>query len=87
MEIFVLRTASNWERGCGAAVVIAESREQVQALLRDYEFEETLTCYQSEDEADADVVGPTRHTWVEVERFPTAEQRERIVVTSWDEKI
>jgi hypothetical protein len=87
MEIFVLRTASSWQLGSGAAVVIAESPEQVQALMRDYEFEDSLTVYDSDGDAEDDVAGPTRHTWVEVERFPTVEERERIVVISWDEKV
>jgi crotonobetainyl-CoA:carnitine CoA-transferase CaiB-like acyl-CoA transferase len=87
MEIFVLRTAANWERGSGAAVVIAQTIERVQDLMRDYEFEERLTIYETDSAADADVTGPTRHTWVEVERFPTEEKRERVVVVSWDEKI
>jgi len=87
MELFVLRTASNWEQGSGAAVVIAEALERVQALMREFEFEERLTVYAAEDEVEADVLGPTRHTWVEVERFSTGETQERIVVVSWDEKV
>jgi len=87
MELFVLRTASNWERGSGGAVIIAETLERVQELMREYEFEEALACYTSDEQAEEDVVGPSRHTWVEVERFPTAEQRARIVLISWDEKI
>ena len=83
----MLRTATNWERGSGAAVVIAESLEQVQDLMREYEFEERLAVYSTDADADEDVVGPTRHTWVEVERFPTDEERGRIVVVSWDEKV
>jgi hypothetical protein len=87
MEIFVLRTATSWELGGGAAVVIADTLQRVQELMRDFEFEERLAIYGSDAEAEADVVGPFRHTWVEVERFPTAEQGERIVVVSWDEKL
>jgi hypothetical protein len=87
MEIFVLRTASNWEQGSGAAVLIAETQEHAQELLREYEFEDRLVIYTDDDEAAADVTGPTRHTWVEVERFPIADERERIVLVSWDEKI
>jgi hypothetical protein len=87
VELFVLRTASGWERGGGAAVVIAETLERVQTLMREYEMEESLTCYESDAEADADVSGPFRHTWVQVERFPSAEERERVVLISWDEKI
>jgi hypothetical protein len=87
MEIFVLRTATNWERASGAAVIVAPSAERVQALMREYEFEEDLNVYPSDEDADADVSGPFRHVWVEVERFPTDEERERIVVVSWDEKI
>lgn len=87
MEIFILRTASNWERGSGAAVLIAESQARVQQLMREYEFEDTLIVYSDNDEAEADVTGPTRHVWVEVERFPAAEEQERVVLISWDEKI
>ena len=87
MEIFVLRTAADWERGSGAAVVIAESMERVQTLMREYEFEEGLAVYTSDGEAQDDVVGPFRHKWVELERFPTDAERERVVVLSWDEKI
>ncbi|HEX6512240.1 MAG TPA: hypothetical protein VF157_08080 [Chloroflexota bacterium] len=87
MEIFVLRTASSWERGSGAAVVIAQTLENVQTLMRDYEFEEGLAVYENDAQADDDVTGPFRHTWVEVERFPTGEERERVVVISWDEKL
>lgn len=83
----MLRTASQWDRGSGAAVLIAETQERVQDLLREYEFEDSLTVYTDDSEAEADVTGPTRHTWVEVERFPTTEQRERIVYVAWDEKI
>ena len=39
----MLRTASNWEQGSGAAVVIAGTLERVQDLMREYEFEERLT--------------------------------------------
>jgi hypothetical protein len=87
LEIFVLRPATSWDRGSGAAVIIAPSPQRVQALMREYEFEDDLTVYPSDEEADADVTGPFRHTWVEVERFPTPEDRERIVLISWDEKI
>ncbi|HEY8693874.1 MAG TPA: hypothetical protein VIR57_14160 [Chloroflexota bacterium] len=87
MEIFVLRPATNWERGSGAAVIIAKSVERVQKLMREYEFEEDLIVYATDDDANADVAGPFRHTWVEVERFPTAEDSERIVILSWDEEI
>lgn len=87
MEIFVLRTAANWERGAGAAVVIAESLDSAQALMREYELEDSLTCYESDEEAAGDVTGPFRHTWVQVETFPTEAEQERIVVISWDEKI
>jgi hypothetical protein len=87
MDIFVLRTAANWELGSGAAVVIAASLERVQDLLRDYELDDRLTIYASDAEAEADVTGPFRHAWVEVERMPTAEEKERIVIVSWDEKV
>ncbi|MFI5267880.1 MAG: hypothetical protein ACHQ7M_10935 [Chloroflexota bacterium] len=87
MEIFVLRPATSWERGSGAAVVIAESIAQVQSLMREYEFEDDLAVYASDDDAHADVTGPFRHPWVEVERFPTTEETERIAIISWDEKI
>jgi hypothetical protein len=87
MEVFVLRPATNWERGAGAAVVIAETRERVQALMREYEFEDALTVYADDDAAEADVAGPFRHVWVEVERLPTEAERERIIIISWDEKI
>lgn len=87
MEVFILRPASNWERGSGAAVVIAESAERVQELMREYEFEDSLAVYVDDDAANADVSGPFRHSWVEVERLPSAEERERIVIVSWDEKI
>ena len=83
----MLRTASGWERGNGAAVVIAESLEHVEVLLRDYESEEQLTVYASDEEADEDVEGPARHTWVEVERFPSDEPRERVVIIAWDESV
>ena len=87
MEIFVLRPASSWERGSGAAVVIANSADRVQALMRDYELEDRLTVYASDDDAEADVTGPLRHTWVTVERLPGAQEQERIVLISRDEKI
>jgi hypothetical protein len=87
MELYVLRTAAGWERGNGAAVVIADSLEHVEVLLRDYESEEVLTVYPSDDEAYSDVEGPFRHVWVEVERFPVDESRERVVVIAWDETV
>jgi hypothetical protein len=87
MELFVLRTAAGWERGNGAAVVIAETLEHVEVLLRDYESEEQLTVYPSDDEANSDVEGPFRHTWVEVERFPSDAPRERVVIVAWDESV
>ncbi|MBV8086007.1 MAG: hypothetical protein JO247_14455 [Chloroflexi bacterium] len=87
MDLYVLRTASGWERGNGAAVVIAESLEHVEVLLRDYESEELLAVYPSDDEATADVEGPSRHTWVELERFPSDEPRERVVIVAWDESV
>jgi len=83
----VLRTAGGWERGNGAAVVIAESLERVQELMRDYETEEALAVYESEDDAQADVIGAFRHTWVQVETFPSAEESERVVVLAWDETV
>ena len=83
----MLRPATNWELGSGVAVIIAESTARVQAIMREYEFEEDLAVYGSDDEADADVAGPFRHVWVEVERFPVDQERERIVIVSWDEKI
>ena len=83
----MLRTASGWERGNGAAVVIAESLEHVEVLLRDYESEEQLTVYPSDDEAFEDVEGPFRHAWVEVERFRSDEPRERVVIIAWDETV
>lgn len=87
MELFVLRTAAGWDRGNGAAVVVAESLPAVEAMMRECELEERLTCYQTEVEAESDVTGPTRHTWVEVERFPSQEEQPRIVLISWDETI
>lgn len=87
MDLFVLRTAANWERGGGAAVVIGPDLAHVQTLMREYELEDALTCYESDAEAEADVLGPFRHTWVLVETFPSGEQQERIVLISWDEKI
>lgn len=82
-----MRPATSWELGSGAAVIVAESAVRVRALMREYEFEDDLTVYATDDEVAADVVGPSRHIWVEVERFPTAEEHERIVIISWDEKV
>ena len=87
MELFVLRTAEGWQQGGGAAVVIAETLARVQSLMREYELEDSLTVYESDADAEADVSGPFRHAWVQVETFPTTEERERIVLISWDEKI
>lgn len=87
MELFVLRTAGTWERGNGAAVIVAESLKAVESLMREYEVEERLTCYQTEVEAESDVTGPSRHTWVEVERFLSSEGQQRVVLISWDETI
>jgi hypothetical protein len=87
VEVFVLRPASGWERGSGAAVVVAETLARVQDLMREYEFEDALTVYADDGAAEADVTGPFRHAWVEVERLPSPEERERIVIISWDEKI
>ena len=82
----MLRPASGWERGSGAAVIVAETLDRVQELMREYEFEDALTVYPDDDAAEADIIGPFRHAWVEVERLPTPEERERIVIISWDEK-
>lgn len=87
MQIFVLRTAEGWERANGAAVVVAETLERGEELMREYEAEETLVCYPSEGEAEVDVVGPFRHQWIEVERFETDDERERVVISSWDERL
>ena len=83
----MLRTASGWERGNGAAVVIADTLEHVEVLMRDFEAEEQLAVYISDEEADEDVEGPFRHVWVEVERFPSDEPQERVVIISWDETV
>ncbi|GEM_PF-2590544 len=85
MDLYVLRTSAAWERSNGAAAVIAESLEHVEVMLREYESEEQLRVYPTEDEAAVDALAPFRHVWVEVERFPVDEQAERIVVVSWDE--
>lgn len=85
MEIFVLRTASDWEKANGAAVVIAESIDSVETLLQDYEMEPDLRCYESDNDARTDVEGPFRHVWVLVEALPSVEKVERVVVSSWDE--
>jgi len=87
MDLYVLRTAAEWERGNGAAVVIAESLEHVEVLLRDYESEEQLAVYPTDEEASSDVEAPLRHAWVEVERFPSNEPRERVVIVAWDETV
>ena len=87
MEVFVLRTAAGWERANGAAVILAESLEGAETLMRDHELEERLTCYQSEAEAQADVTGPSRHIWVQVERFPNQEEQPRVVIIAWDDTI
>ncbi len=83
----MLRTAAAWERGNGAAVVIAQSLEHVEVLLRDFESEDQLTVYPSDEEASEDAEGPFRHAWVEVERFPSQEAHERVVIIAWDESV
>ena len=85
MEIFVLRTAENWEKANGAAVVIAQSLENAEALLQDYEMEPELRCYMSDAAAQTDVDGPFRHAWVLVESLATDQQQGRVIVSSWDE--
>ena len=87
MDIFVLGTSSEWERGNGAAVVIAQSIDRVEEMLREYEMEETLRVYEAEDNAAVEIDSPSRHLWVEIERFPTDEKAERVVIVSWDEVV
>jgi len=87
MELFVLRTAASWERANGAAVIIAQSLERVQTLMREYEAEETLCVYETDDQAHTDAMGPFRHAWVALERFPSEEKVERVVIISWDEVV
>ena len=87
VHIFVLCTAEGWERTNGAAVVVAETLERVQELMREYEAEEGLVCYSSARDAEDDLTGPFRHQWIEVERFDTDDKRERVVISSWDERL
>ncbi|MGH2364589.1 MAG: hypothetical protein ACRDHX_08055 [Chloroflexota bacterium] len=85
MEIFILRTAENWEKANGAAVVMAQSLENAEALLQDYEMEPDLRCYEADAAAHTDVDGPFRQVWVLVESLATDQQQERVIVSSWDE--
>jgi len=93
LKLFCLKVSKHWEFCGGAAVVIAESVEEVQRLLTQREADIHLEHFGTPDASPSTIVvleeeedrhGDNTDTWVVAEVFPCSEATPRVVVFDYN---